>query len=231
VASQLEGHVIEKDRERCDKVLAARDGASWSEMVAGEMERHYSPGRTWESLAKGVIGLVRLGKVLDVGSGDGTVAELLAARSERIVCVDRSPRVIEAARRRLDRLRNVEARVADAHALPFGDGEFDQVLLFHVLDQVERPSAVIAECARVLRDGGGLAALTLDAHAHHDVVAGYGHVNRGFAPRELRRLLQKGGFAVEQCAATTREKRQPHFQVVSAFATKRAGTHEPKEPT
>src|SRR5229473_428083 len=39
--------------------------AGWPESVAGEMERHYSPGRTWEALAGGVIGLLRLGDVLD----------------------------------------------------------------------------------------------------------------------------------------------------------------------
>src|SRR5438046_2847982 len=50
----IDDAVVAEDRQRCDRVLKARskDGA-WPDAVAGEMERHYSPGRTWESLARG----------------------------------------------------------------------------------------------------------------------------------------------------------------------------------
>ena len=48
---------------------ARQRAASWPESIAGEMERHYSPGRTWEATARGLLGFVRLGDVLDVGAG------------------------------------------------------------------------------------------------------------------------------------------------------------------
>src|SRR5689334_23079439 len=71
VREQTRDAVIEKDAERADQVVSAREReTSWPERVAGQMERHYSPGRTWESMARGLVGLLRLGDVLDAGSGD-----------------------------------------------------------------------------------------------------------------------------------------------------------------
>ena len=73
----------------------AERAAGWPDAVAGEMERHWSPGRNWESLARAVAGLVRLGDVVDIGSGDGSVAQLLGARAKSWTCVDRSERVLD----------------------------------------------------------------------------------------------------------------------------------------
>src|SRR6185295_15265384 len=133
VAADLNDTQLATDRRRCAAVLRARadarKGDRWPDSVAGEMERHYSPGRTWEALARGLIGLCDLGDVLDAGAGDGATAELLAPRARTITCVDVSETLIDAARVRLAGHANVRAEVADLHALPFSDASFDQVLL------------------------------------------------------------------------------------------------------
>src|SRR5262245_35801610 len=48
--------LLEEDARRLAAALAAR-GGTWADGVAGQMERHYSPGRTWEAAARGLIGL------------------------------------------------------------------------------------------------------------------------------------------------------------------------------
>lgn len=213
--------VIEGDRVRCASVLKAREkAAGWPDAVAGAMERHYSPGRTWESLARGMLGLMRLGDVLDAGSGDGAIAELIAERSKSITCLDASEKMIAAATQRLAPHAHVRCIVGDVMALPFDRPRFDQVLLFHVLTHAASPAVAVAEAARVLRPGGTLAVVALDAHDHADVTASYHHVHAGFRPAALRKLLQKAGLVVERCEVTSRERRHPHFQVVSAFADK-----------
>src|SRR3954462_5858667 len=132
--SQIQDDVIDSDKKRMQQMVRARDKAqSWPDAVAGQMERYYSPGRTWEATARGLIGLLRLGDVLDAGSGDGAIAQLLAPRSKSVTCLDRSERVMAAARQRLGRERNVRFTVGDLHDLAFSDGQFDQVLLFNVL--------------------------------------------------------------------------------------------------
>jgi SAM-dependent methyltransferase len=225
VAADLDDAQVATDRQRCAAVLRARaeqaraDGR-WPDSVAGEMERHYSPGRTWEALARGLIGLCDLGDVLDAGAGDGATAQLLAPRAHSITCVDVSETLVDAARVRLAGHANVRAQVADLHALPFPDASFDQVLLLNVMTHLRAPARALAELARVLRADGRMALVTLDAHDHLDVTAAYGHVTAGFRPADVRRLLEKAGLEVEQCAVTSREKRAPQFDVVTAFAHK-----------
>ena len=216
---QVEDAVLESDARRCEALLRARDrSAAWPDAVAGRMDRHYSPGRTWEATARAFLGLVRLGDVLDGGSGDGAVAELLAPRVRTLTCLDRSPRVLAAAQARLQRVPNVRYLRGELEAIPAASRAFDHVLLFNVLASARHPARAISEAARVLRPGGGVTLVTLDEHAHGDQTARYGHVHSGFKPPTIKRWLAQAGFQVETCAVTSRERRQPHFEILTAFA-------------
>jgi SAM-dependent methyltransferase len=221
LSSGLDDQLLASDARRADAIVKRRSGA-WAETVAGEMERHYSPGRTWEATARGLLGLSRHGDVLDVGSGDGTLAALLAPLSRSITLLDASARMVEAARRRLEGLENVRIEHGDAEALPFGDASFDAILLLNVLASVVRPEHAIAECARVLRPGGRVVIVTLAAHAHAELAARFGHRHAGFSASELGRLLRRAGLVTELCEITSREKRDPCFDVLTAYAYKPA---------
>ena len=213
--------LLRQDAERLPTVLAARAAdQNWADSVAGDMERHYSPGRTWEALARSALPLLETGDVLDIASGDGVLAELLAPHSHRYVCIDTSARVVAAASERLRRLENVEVREADMHALPFKEGSFDLVVLMHALTYAARPAQAVAEGARVLRKGGRLLLSSLARHEHKAVVETYGHVNLGFAAKELRRFAEKAGLEVTSLETVTRERRPPHFEVISLIAVK-----------
>jgi ArsR family transcriptional regulator len=184
------------------------------------MERHYSPGRTWEATARALIGLTQLGDVLDLACGDGVLSEMLAGHARSITAVDLSPTLIAAARGRLKSYSNVRLLEADMHALPLGAKSFDLVFLMHALAYTKKPQAVLAEAARVLRSGGRLVVAALNAHAHKATIEAYDHLNLGLAPPALRKLLEQAGFKVEQCAVTSREDRPPYFEVVTAFAVR-----------
>ena len=213
--------LLRQDAERLPAVLASRAAdQNWADSVAGDMERHYSPGRTWEALARSALPLLETGDVLDIASGDGVLAELLAPHSHRYVCIDTSARVVAAASERLRRLENVEVREADMHALPFKEGSFDLVVLMHALTYAARPAQAVAEGARVLRKGGRLLLSSLARHEHKAVVETYGHVNLGFAAKELRRFAEKAGLEVTSLETVTRERRPPHFEVISLIAVK-----------
>jgi ArsR family transcriptional regulator len=213
--------LLRQDAERVPAVLAMRAAdQNWADSVAGDMERHYSPGRTWEALARTALPLLQPGNVLDIASGDGVLAELLAPHSRRYVCIDTSARVVSAAAERLRRFRNVDVREGDMHALPFAAGEFDLVVLMHALTYAARPAQAVAEAARVLRSGGRLLLSSLAKHEHRVVVEAYGHVNLGFSAKELRRFAEKAGLQVASCETVTREKRPPHFEVISLIGIK-----------
>lgn len=213
--------LLRQDAERVAGVLATRAAdQNWADSVAGDMERHYSPGRTWEALARSVLPLFETGDVLDVASGDGVLAELLAPHARRYVCVDASPRVVEAATERLRRYPNVEVHKADMHALPFEPESFDLVVLMHALTYAAKPAQAVAEAARLLKPGGRLLLSSLARHEHRAVVQAYGHANLGFTSKELRRFIDKAGLALQNADTVTREKRPPHFEVISLIARK-----------
>jgi ArsR family transcriptional regulator len=222
--ASLADATLRADAERRDARLRAREKASWPETVAGEMERHWSPGRTWESLVHGVASLLSLGDVLDVGCGDGWSARLLAPRCTSYVGLDRSEKVLSAARRRTKSLSNARFVLGEMEALPFETARFDHVLLFHVLVHAEDPSVAIAEAARVLRPGGSLHVVTLASHPHADLTAPYGHRHAGFAPAALRSMLRTAGLAVRTCEVTSRERKAPHYEVLTACAVNEGAT-------
>ncbi|HJL19390.1 MAG TPA: metalloregulator ArsR/SmtB family transcription factor [Sandaracinaceae bacterium LLY-WYZ-13_1] len=219
VTEQLDDAVLTADRERCEALVEARERA-WPDAVAGQMERHYSPGRTWEATARGFLGLIDLGDVLDAGSGDGTLAALIAPRARSVTCLDRSETVLDAARRRLRDRTNVSFARGDLRELPFEAARFDRVMLFNVLTYVPDAARALAEAARVLRPGGHLAIVTLRAHDRPDVTEAYGHLVPGYEVAELRGLLEGTSLAVDHCAVTSRERRKPYFEVITAFARK-----------
>ena len=211
--------LIDDDARRLPTVLARRARAEgWADSVAGDMERHYSPGRTWEAFARALTGLIEVGDVLDIASGDGVLAELLAPHARSILCLDASERVVTAARARLKPQRNVEVRLGDMHALDVGERRFDLVLLMHALTYSEAPAKVVAEAARTLKPGGRLLETTLARHAHRNTVAPFDHRNLGFRNEELREFARKAGLDVLSCERVTRERRPPHFEVLSLLA-------------
>src|SRR5690348_11349290 len=219
--------LLASDAQRLPNVLARRARErGWADSVAGDMERHYSPGRTWETLARTLLQLLETGDVLDIASGDGVLAELLAPHAHSIVCVDSSERVVTAARERLKSFRNVEVIEGDMHALDHvfkpGRRRFDLVLMMHALTYSEHPAKALAEAARVLKPGGRLLAATLAKHAHRATVSPFDHRNLGFKREELMAFARKAGLEVLHCAKVSREARPPHFEVLSLLARKPA---------
>lgn len=221
IGDSLNDATLDNDRERLPVILGKRaDEQGWADSVAGDMERHYSPGRTWETLARALLQLLETGDVLDIASGDGVLGELLAPHARSITCIDSSARVVEAARKRLEPFKNVCVTEGDMHALKLGRKRFDLVLIMHALTHTDDPAKVMAEGARVLKPGGRLMATTLARHVHRAVVEPFDHRNLGFHVNELTRMASDCGLKVLECRRVSRERKPPHFEVLSLLAKK-----------
>lgn len=213
--------VLAEVRASGDPTLAGdRERLRALDLERGVGRDAYSPGRTWQSLATGVAALLDLGDVLDVGSGDGSAASVIAPYCRALTCVDTNARAVEAARERFADQPHVTARVADAEALPFADASFDSVLVFHTLTYTERPEAALRECARVARPGGRVVVLCLDEHRHQQLTARHGERHAGLSPRRVRAMLEAAGLTARRCEVASREQKKPHFQVVLAVGEK-----------
>jgi SAM-dependent methyltransferase len=142
------------DKQSLDKhdvwaVGEAYDGyvGRWSRAVAAEFVR-------WLGVDEGA-------RWLDVGCGTGALAEAIVAgaRPGRVVGVDPSEGFLGVARARH---AGVEFHVGDAREIPLGDHEFDAVVSGLALNFVPEPARAVAECARVAKPGGVVAAYVWD---------------------------------------------------------------------
>ncbi|MEV0963688.1 methyltransferase domain-containing protein [Streptomyces sp. NPDC049910] len=93
--------------------------------------------------------------VLDLGCGTGSLALLAAEQGHRVTAVDLSPRMADAARRKLAGTA-AEVLTGSAERPPVGDRRFDAVLVRHVLWALPDPEAALAHWASLLRPGGRL---------------------------------------------------------------------------
>jgi ubiquinone/menaquinone biosynthesis C-methylase UbiE len=90
-------------------------------------------------------------RVLDLGTGTGAVARLVADRfpEAEVVGADIAAQMIEEARRLTDSSR-VTYQVADAQKLPFADGSFDLITLANMIPFFDELARAIAPGGHVL---------------------------------------------------------------------------------
>ena len=103
-------------------------------------------------------------RVLEVEAGLGALTLRLARAAAHVTAVDGSDAIVKALRARVAvaRLGNVEARVADAAALPFPERSFDAAYFVSVLAPRD---GVLAELRRVLVPGAPAIVVATDRDA------------------------------------------------------------------
>jgi SAM-dependent methyltransferase len=195
--AELDGWpVVAQDARRLEVVLGRRDGAgrffagaagAWDELRA----RVYGRGFGTEAL---LSLLPPAWTVADLGCGTGALAAQLSPRVARVVGVDRSAAMLQAARRRTAGLRNVELLEAELAALPLPSQSCDAALLVLVLAYLDDPGAALAEARRVLRPGGRLVVVDAAAHADEELRRTMGQVHPGFEPEALADRLRAAGL-------------------------------------
>lgn len=122
-----------------------------------EILRSLSRGPSPEDAAFDAVAEARPTRVADVGCGLGELGDRIQQElGAHVRAVDISERMVE-----LARSRGLDAQVADAERLPFGDGEFDCVFAGWVLYHVPNVDRAIAECARILTPDGRLVAASV----------------------------------------------------------------------
>ena len=88
--------------------------------------------------------------ILDVGCGDGALTERIVAAGARVIGLDSSPEMVEAAR-----ARGIDAFVADAETMDLQRfGQFDAVFSNAALHWMLDPDAVATGIFKGLKDGG-----------------------------------------------------------------------------
>ncbi len=103
--------------------------------------------------------------VVDIACGEGYgSAALLRAGAERVIGIDVSAEACEHAARKY----GIEARVADAAAMPLATRSIDRIVSFETIEHLAQPERFVAECARVLKTDGRLVISTPDTLLYSD---------------------------------------------------------------
>lgn len=193
--------VIAGDRRQVARVLAerarvasesfARQGADWDEMRALEL-----PAEKVAELLLAILPTSGLGRLIDIGTGTGSVLAVLAPRITEGLGVDASPAMLALARIRLTSagLTHCAVKRADMYRLPLPDARFDLATLQMVLHYAEDPAAVLAEAARVLRPEAGLVVVDLAHHLQKKATSRFAHRWPGFTDEDMGRWFHAAGL-------------------------------------
>ncbi len=183
---------IRAAREAGAAAYFARHAAHWD-----ELRGLHSPDAPVEAALGRALGTGNLGALLDVGTGTGRIAQLLAPRASQVTGLDSSPEMLRLARARLQHLAADQLALVqgDFTALPFTDAAFDTVLFHQVLHYAQAPELVLAEAARVTRPGGTIAVVDFAAHDREELRSQHAHARLGFSDEQMLALLAEAGFA------------------------------------
>jgi SAM-dependent methyltransferase len=124
-------------------------------------------GRSSRLVAPRLVDFARLpeqGRVLDVGSGTGSLAAAIARRHPRarVVGIDPSSEYIGYAAGGNAHRERVSFEVGDAQQLHFEDASFDGAASLLVFNFIPDPKKALMELRRVTKPGGGIAAAVWD---------------------------------------------------------------------
>ncbi|RVQ67884.1 methyltransferase domain-containing protein [Croceicoccus ponticola] len=138
-----------------------------------------------------------LGRLLDIGTGTGRMAEIYAPSADHVAAIDKSPEMLRIARARLQHLPPARLSLlqGDFLNLPFDAECFDTVLFHQVLHYAQAPERALAEAARVTKPGGRIAIVDFAAHSREDLRTEQAHARLGFTDGQMRALLEEAGFA------------------------------------
>ena len=216
--------------------VAERDAAALTRVVDARASRSRSffetVGPEWDALrkifnddalrARAVAHLAPVGwTVADIGTGTGILAGELARLGLRVVAIDHSPRMLDAARAKLQEagIRGVELREGEASALPLADGEVDAAFAHMVLHYLPSPPDALREMARVVRPGGVVVVVDFVRHEAEWMREELGVLWLGFPPEEVVAWFSDAGLVgarVEQVTSPSPARDLPATFIASA---------------
>lgn len=197
-SAQLEGKsATAQDLRRLERVLAERRAAS----------EHFfaSSSGQWDKLREELFGvdfafralaglLDDAWTVADLGCGTGAMAAILAPHVKRVIGIDASDEMLDAARERNGATSNIEWRKGTLEALPISDASVDAATFMLVLHHLPSPAVALAEAGRILKPGGRVLIVDMAPHEKEEYRQQMGHVWLGFSEEQMKKMLTTAGF-------------------------------------
>lgn len=163
-------------------------------------------------------------KILDLGGGYGRLSPLYIDRYKQSIILDYSQNLLDKAHLLAEQKdwKNLQTKRGDVYQLPFGNDEFDTVLMVRVLHHLEKPQIALKEIARVLQPGGVFILefankIHLKRRIKHWTKRNWGFTQDeeptqfdtgdgiilNYHPKHVQRLLKNTGFRLEKKSAAS----------------------------
>ena len=215
---------------------AQRDASALAQTLEarGERSRAFfdSVGPEWDALrkifhddvlrARAATRMIAPGQTAaDIGTGTGILASELAQLGVRVIAVDNSSRMLDAARAKLDAegITNVELRRGEAHSLPLEDAEVDAAFAHMVLHYLPSPAEALREMARIVQPGGTVVVVDFLQHENEWMRKELRVVWLGFPEATIREWFEQAGLThvrIDVETSTPRGKDLPDTFIASA---------------
>jgi len=187
------------DQVRLQTVLAEREGATeFFDRLAGEWDKIGEAFQSGQARERAVGHLLPAEKTYaDLGCGTGYMGASLLGRCDRLVCVDRSPKMLAAARERLAanaRGTELDFRQGEFEELPIADEELDGLIAGMVLHHLADLERGVTEMARTLKPGSAAAVLELAPHRETWMRRDFGDRHLGLASEDVLAAFRRAGF-------------------------------------
>ena len=158
--------------------------------------------------------------VADIGTGTGILAAELAQLGVRVIGVDNSSRMLDAARAKFDAegIDSVELRRGEAHSLPLDAGEVDAAFAHMVLHYLPSPADALREMARIVKPGGAVVVVDFLEHENEWMRHELRVVWLGFPEAKIQQWFEQAGLTdmrIDIEASSPRAKDLPDTFIAS----------------
>lgn len=205
------------DQSRLMEILKQRE----EEVGPGLSERLLEPGQSWRTWGHALTHLMPKLDVVDLGCGDGTLTLEMARFARSVIAVDYNPERTQSIQEKITKLGicHIKVLTESLESLSIPSASADVAFLFQTLHHLEKPMDGLTQSYRILRPGGRLIVVELEAHQEEWVREKLGHYWLGFPQQRLQQMLHTTQFQQIQLEVPP-QRRGEVFRVLVATGIK-----------
>lgn len=151
-----------------------------------------------------------LGKILELGCGNGTYSKILIREAKYLTATDFSDEMVAVTKKRFKGIGNISVEKENCFSLSYPDSSFDTVFMANLLHVIPEPEKAVAEGKRVLNKNGRLIVISFTTEGMtfisklgmiYRYLKTYGKPSstaQTIKVQETREMLKSCGFTVEE---------------------------------